>query len=64
MVVFFSHNDEVSVASAGGIKEQLHEVDDNCDDSGGANFKWTVERNNVIMQLDKNKARPMVIFFK
>ena len=59
MVVFFSHNDEVSVASAGGIKEQLHEVDDNCDDSGGANFKWT----NVILQLVQNEARPMVIFF-
>ena len=42
MVVFFSHNYEVSVASAGGIEEHLHEADDNCDVSGGANFKWTV----------------------
>jgi hypothetical protein len=64
MVVFFSHNDEVSVANAGGFKEQLHEVDDNCDNNGGANIKWTVERTNVIMQLVQNEARPMVIFLK
>ena len=64
MVVFFSQNDEVSVANAGGFKEQLHEVDDNCDNNGGANIKWTVERTNVIMQLVQNEARPMVIFVK
>ena len=60
MVVFYSHNDEVSVACAGGIEEHIHEVDDNLDVGGGGNFRWTVEQTNVIMQLVQNEARPKV----
>ena len=48
MVIFFSHNDEVSVACADHLEDHVHEVEDNLDANGGGNFKWTLEQTEII----------------
>ena len=62
MVVFFSHNDEVSVACDRGNEEHCHEIDTDYDASGGTNFRWTMEQTNMIIQGVSNEARPAVSF--
>ena len=63
MVVFFSHNDEVSVACAAGCKEHIHTVDDAADvDRGSVNFKWTNEQTEMIKLCVQNEqTRPALI---
>ena len=62
MVIFFSHNDEVSVACADHNEDHVHEVDDNSDVNGGTNFKWTLEQTELIKKcLQYESNRPLAI---
>ena len=63
MVIFFSHNDEVSVACADGVEEHVHvHTLDDAGSSGGVNFKWTLEQTAMIRQCVQNEqTRPAII---
>ena len=63
MVIFFSHNDEVSVACADGVEEHVHvHTVDDAGSAGGVNFKWTLEQTAMIRQCVQNEqTRPAII---
>ena len=62
MVVFYSHNDVVSVACADGQSEHAHEVDESGEGSAGVNFKWTQAQTNLIKNCVQNEqTRPAII---
>ena len=63
ILIFFSHNDEVSVACADGVEEHVHgQIEDDAGSAGGVNFKWTLEQTAMIRQCVQNEqTSPAII---